>query len=137
MYSSLDISTSGLIAQRTRLEAITANIANQATLLDAQGRNIPFARRVVHFAAGDPAAKSRDGRALGVHVASIDQVRSFQPRWEPESEFADAEGYVKYPDINPAFEMMNMYDAQRAYEANLAAAEATKAMMAQSLRLLA
>ncbi len=137
MYGTLDIATSGMIAQRTRLEAITANIANTNTIVDADGRNVPFARRVVYFASGDPAAKSRDSRNLGVHVASIGADPGFTLRHDPNDPLADSDGYVKYPDINPAFEMMNMYDAQRAYEANLAAAEAAKAMVAQALRLLA
>lgn len=137
MYGSLDIPASGLIAQRTRLEAITANIANQHTISDAQGRNVPFARRMVFFAPGDPAATDPSARSLGVHVESIKKDPSFTLRYEPGNALADADGYVKYPDINPVFEMMNMYEAQRAYEANLAAAEATKTMMAQALRLIA
>ena len=54
MYGALDISTSGMIAQRTRLEAIAANIANKDTILDEAGRNNPFQRRVAYFAPGDP-----------------------------------------------------------------------------------
>lgn len=137
MYGALDISTSGLLAQRARLEAITANIANQNTIMDANGRNVPFARRVVYFAAGNPGAADPGARSKGVHVAAIGKDPSFTLRYEPGDPLADEDGYVKYPDINPAFEMMNMYDAQRAYEANLAAADATKTIMAQALRLLA
>lgn len=137
MYGALDISTSGLIAQRTRLESITANIANQDTYLDASGRNVPFARRMVYFSAGDPAAAHAAGKSLGVHVAAIGQDSSFTLRWEPGNPVADADGYVKFPDINPTFEMMNYMEASRAYEANLVAAEASKTMMAQALRLLA
>jgi flagellar basal-body rod protein FlgC len=137
MYGALDISTSGLIAQRTRLEAISANIANQDTYMDASGRNMPFARRMVYFAPGDPTAKNAAGRAMGVHVASIGKDPSYGTRYEPGNRLADAQGYIKVPDINPAMEMMNYMEASRAYEANLVAAEATKTMMAQALRLLA
>lgn len=137
MYGALDISTSGLIAQRTRLDSIAANIANQDTYTDAAGRNVPFARRMVFFAPGDPAAQTSEARDLGVHVAGIGEDRSFVLRHEPGNPLADADGYIKYPDINPMFEMMNYMEASRAYEANLAAAEASKAMMAQALRLLA
>jgi flagellar basal-body rod protein FlgC len=98
---------------------------------------VPFSRRVTYFAAGDPNSTNPAARGMGVHVASIGKVNSFTVKYEPENDLADAEGYVKYPDINPVFEMMNMYDAQRAYEANLTAAEATKTMMAQALRLIA
>lgn len=137
MYGALDISTSGLIAQRARLQSISANIANQDTYTDASGRNVPFARRVVYFAPGDPTSKNPEARKLGVHVGAIGQERSFTQRWDPENELADKDGYIKYPDINPTFEMINYMEASRAYEANLVAAEASKTMMAQALRLLA
>ncbi|MFN7022063.1 MAG: flagellar basal body rod protein FlgC [Phycisphaerales bacterium] len=137
MYGSLDISTSGLIAQRTRLHSISANIANQDTYTDAAGRNVPFARRVVHFAPGDPRSSNPEVRKLGVHVASIAEQRTFRLKWDPDNALADPDGYIKYPDINPTFEMINYMEASRAYEANLVAAEASKTMMAQALRLLA
>lgn len=137
MYGALEISTSGMIAQRTRLEAYTANIANAATFTDALGRNIPYARREVFFAPGAPGARSQSGQKLGVRVAAIGRDHTHQTRHEPSNPLADEAGYVKYPNINPVFEQMNAYDAMRAYEANLAAAEASKAMMAQALRLIA
>lgn len=137
MYGALEISTSGMIAQRTRLEAYTSNIANAATFTDAMGRNIPYARREVFFAPGAPGARGESGKQLGVHVAAISRDHTSQPRYEPSNPLADSAGYVKYPNINPVFEQMNAYDAMRAYEANLAAAEASKAMMAQALRLIA
>ncbi len=137
MYGALDISTGGMIAQRTRLEAIMANIANRDTVMDASGQNNPFQRRVVHFAAGDPSAGSAGARALGVHVAEIESVPEFESRFEPDSPLADASGYVKYPAINSVFEQLNAYEAQRAYEANVTVAEAAKTMLTQALRLLA
>lgn len=137
MYGALDISTSGMIAQRTRLEAITANIVNKDTFLDASGRNNPFKRKMVHFAPGDPTAGSPQAQRLGVHIAAIEEDSSFVLKHEPSNPYADDQGYVKYPDINTGFEQMNAYEAQRAYEANIVVAEATKAMMAQALRLIA
>jgi flagellar basal-body rod protein FlgC len=137
LYGSLEISTSGMIAQRARLEAYTANIANVATFTDAMGRNVPFARREVFVAPGAPGGRFGNGEKLGVRVAAIGRDSTFQPRYEPSNPLADDSGYVKYPNINPVFEQMNAYDAMRAYEANLAAAEASKAMMAQALRLIA
>lgn len=137
MYGALDISTGGMIAQRTRLEAIMANIANKETILDGAGRNNPFQRKVVYFAAGDPAGRTAESRRLGVHVAAIESEPGFQMRLDPHNPLADANGYVKYPDINPVYEQLNAFEAQRAYEANVVAAEASKSMMAQALRLLA
>lgn len=136
MYGSLDISTSGMIAQRTRLEAITANIANKDSIVDASGQNNPYQRKTVFFAPGDPTAKTAAGRQMGVHVATIQSEPIFDPRYEPQNPLADANGYVKYSSVNVVFEQLNAYEAQRAYEANIAAAEATKTMSAQALRLL-
>lgn len=138
MYGALDISTSGMIAQRTRLDVISANIANRNTILDSQGRVNPYRRREVHFAPGDPGAASPAAKALGVHVSSI-EVDEAAVRWtyDPGNRFANAEGYVPFPDINPVVEQINAMEAVRAYEANVAAAEATKSMLAQALRLIA
>lgn len=138
MYGALDISTSGMIAQRTRLDSISANVANRNTILDAQGRVNPYRRREVHFAPGDPASASAQGRKFGVHVSRIvadqDAVRW---TYDPSSRFANAQGYVPMPDINPVVEQINAMEAVRAYEANVVAAEATKSMLAQALRLIA
>lgn len=138
MYGALDISTSGLIAQRTRLEAITANIANSNTFLDAAGQNNPYRRREVFFApSGGNSIAGRAGGAQGVKVAAIEEENAYDMRYEPGNPYADPNGYIKVPAINPVFEQLNAFQAQRSYEANIAAAEATKTMMAQALRLLA
>lgn len=137
MYGALEVSTSGLIAQRTRMEAITANIVGKDSIIDANGQNNPYQRKVVFFAPGDPGASTEAGRAGGVHVASIQSEPVFDPRYEPQNPLADASGYVKYPAVNVMFEQLNANEALRAYEANIAAAEATKTMAAQALRLLA
>lgn len=134
MFGSLDISASALVAQRTRLETIAANMANKESILDANGNYSPYRRRFTVFAPGDPSSGSNNG----VHVQEIMLDQSpLQRRHEPESPFADAQGYVNYPNIDSAMEMINALDASRAYEANITVAEATKSMMQTSLRLLA
>jgi flagellar basal-body rod protein FlgC len=142
MYGTLDISTSGMVAQRTRLNAIAANLANRNTVLDANGNVNPYRARTVHFAPGDPNAATAQGQQLGVHVARIEQdPREFNLRWDPGNPMAYREGpkqgYVPEPNVNPVVEQVNALDASRAYEANVMAAEATKTMMNQALRLLA
>jgi flagellar basal-body rod protein FlgC len=142
MYGTLDISTSGMIAQRARMEVVAANLANRDVILDSSGRVNPYRRRQVHFAPGDPSAKTAEGRAFGVHVAEI-QINEGALRWkhEPSNPFALKDGpragYVQVPDIDPVTEQINGMEALRAYEANVMAAESTKQMMAQALRLLA
>jgi len=138
MYGSLDISTSGMVAQRTRMAVISANIANASTILDSQGNLSPYKKRIIHFEPGDPSASTHEGRAMGVHVAEIGtDENAIRLKYEPGNKFADADGYVPYPDINTHMEQINAMSAARAYEANVVAAETTKTMMAQALRLLA
>lgn len=127
MYGSLDISTSGMVAQRTRMAAISANIANANTRLGADGGFAPYARRGVAL------APDENG---GVQVLAITQDNNFELRHDPDSPYA-VDGYVKVPNVNTTTEQINAMEASRAYEANVMAAETTKTMMAQALRLLA
>jgi flagellar basal-body rod protein FlgC len=142
MYGSLDISASGMIAQRVRMEAISANLANKDAFLDADGRLNPYRPRKVIFAPGDPSASTAAGRALGVHIAQI-QIDEGAVRYkhDPTNPFAFQDGphagSILVPDIDPITEQINGMEALRAYEANVVAAEATKTMLAQALRLLA
>ena len=134
MFGILDISTSGLVAQRTRMETVAANMANANSILEAKGKYAPYRRRSTELAAGDPMS----GRAEGVHVSGIklDNTSPMRQKWDPTSPFAK-NGYVEYPNISPEVELINAMEISRAYEANIAAAEATKSMMSSSLRLLA
>ena len=133
MFGSLDISTSALIAHRTRLDTISANIANARTILNENGEYQPFQRRMITLAAGDP----NTGEGAGVHVESI-KLDSAPPRmeFEPFSPYADANGYVGYPNVDVVVEQMNALEAARSYEANITAIEATKSMMSVALQLL-
>ena len=134
MYGSLDISTSALVAQRTRMNVISANIANKDVILNAQGEYEPFRRRIPILAAGDPAT----GSPHGVHVAAIiEDEAPLMKRLDPDSPYADSEGYVEYPNVHTVTESINAMEAARSYEANIAAIEATKSMTSLALELLA
>jgi flagellar basal-body rod protein FlgC len=87
-------------------------------------------RRFATLAAGDPSRN--DSR--GVHVLEI-ELDDSPPmmRYEPGSPFANEDGYVGYPNINPVIEQMNAMEAARSYEANITAIEATKSMMSVAL----
>lgn len=142
MYGMLDVSTSGMVAQRIRLTAIAANIANKDAVLDENGNVNPYRARQVLLAPGNPSASSAPGREMGVHVASIEIDQSpFNLSHDPSSPLAYQDGphrgYVPSSNVNPVMEQVNALEASRAYEANVVAAEATKTMMAQALRLLA
>jgi flagellar basal-body rod protein FlgC len=146
VFGSLEISTSGMIAQRTRLEVASANIANQSSVLDAQGRVNPYQRRFAVLAAGSGAGGGGVGAenaALGVRVAQIGidrtpaRPRSFDPDHPLSFKSGPFKGYVAETNINSTMEQINAMEAVRAYEANVAAAEVTKQMTSVALRLLA
>ncbi|MFA7236633.1 MAG: flagellar basal body rod protein FlgC [Phycisphaeraceae bacterium] len=135
MFGSLDISTSALVAQRTRLNVIASNLANQHTVFDAEGNYSPYRRKFAVFAAGDPA----NGNDAGVHVRDImeDDAPFRKIQVGVGNPLADKDGFMEVPNIDPMTEMVNALEATRAYEANITAAEATKSMMNSALRLLA
>ena len=129
MYGSLDISTSGMLAQRTRMEVIASNIANANSLENTQGQYDPYLRRAAMLAP--------DERG-GVQVLDIDiDETALRLDNRKGHKFADEDGYLMVPDIDPTMEWVNGIQASRAYEANISAAEATKSMLSQALRLIA
>lgn len=143
MFGALDISVSGMVAQRTRMASIASNIVNMHATANELGEPMPYQRRIVHMApvGGDDPFGSAIPRGVQVAEISLDES---EPKlaWEPNHPHAfpdghEKAGYVAYPNIDPATEQVNAIMAQRAYEANLAAADATKTMMTQALRLLA
>ncbi len=133
MYGSLDISTSGMIAQRTRMAVIASNLANVNSIENTNGEYAPYLRRAAMFAP----VSDRDG-GMGVKVSEIHiEQNSLRRVHKPESKHADEDGYVMAPDIDTTTEWVNGLQASRAYEANVIAAEATKSMLSQALRLIA
>lgn len=134
MYGALDISTSGLVAQRTRMTVIAQNQANRSSIVNEAGEYEPYRRRITVLSPGDPVS----GRAAGVQVREIlEDPAPLQARYQPGSPFADEDGYVFYPNVNSVVEQMDAMEAQRAYDANIAVAEGTKAIMESVLRLIA
>lgn len=133
MFGSLDVSTSALVAQRTRMDAIASNIANKDTIYDAQGNYSPFRRRIAMFSQGDPTSGSKNG----VHVKEITlDDAPFRMKHDPTHPNADSDGNIYLPNIDTSVEMINAIEASRAYEANITATDATKQMLQASLRLL-
>ncbi len=133
MFGALDISTSGLVAQRIHLDTIAGNIANAQTTRRVDGQAGPYLRRVALLGAGD----GRGGR--GVHVEKVVEDTQGQPRQvkDPGHPDADANGIVLYPNVDMSTEMINAMVALRAYEANLTAVDATKSILTGTLRILA
>ncbi len=129
--SAFDISTSGLVAQRIRMNTVAMNIANADSVDSPEGG--PYRRRSVIFESG---MNGMDRSDKGVHVSEIQKEETFRMKYDPKHPYANEEGYVKLPGINPLVEMVNGMEASRAYEANLAAMEMSKTISTNTLRLL-
>jgi len=132
MFGAIDISTSGLVAQRIRQNTIAMNIANADVVNSPDGG--PYQRRSVIFSVG---SQPNDPVETGVHVSAIEKQEVYRWEYDPNNPYANQDGYVKLPGIEPLVEMVNLMEAARAYEANLTAVEVSKAMLNSSLRLLA
>ena len=139
MISPLDISTSALVAQRTRLNTISGNIANISTIKNEDGEAKPYQERFVIFKTDEQKA---EGGAAGVKVERV-EVKQSEPkyRYQPEHPLAIAEGkwkgYVAYPDIDMNAQFVDALEASRAYEANVGMIEMTKGITRQNLSILA
>lgn len=136
MNNALDISTSALVAQRTRLNAISSNLANMSTTRNEAGELEPYQARFVMFQSDEE--KTTSGGGLGVKVSSV-EMDGGPPRlkYQPGHPDANEEGYVAYPDIDMTREFVDALEATRAYEANLGVIEVTKDLGRQTLRILA
>lgn len=141
IFSSIDVSATGLTAERLRMDVISNNIANVNTTRTEQ--NAPFRRKIPIFQARseykshpfkdkDPAQKP--GR--GVRVVSIlEDMSPFKSEYEPDHPDADAEGYVRRPNINIVHEMVDMITATRAYEANVTCINSAKSIIGSALNI--
>jgi flagellar basal-body rod protein FlgC len=140
MRSSLDISTSALVAQRLRLNTVSGNVANLNTLVNEEGKPQPYQARYPIFQLDDSMAS--EGGAAGVKVASVETDQS-DPlyRYQPEHPLAIKDGqwkgYVAYPNIDMTTQMVDALEATRAYEANVGVIEITKNLGQQSLQIIA
>jgi flagellar basal-body rod protein FlgC len=129
---SLAIAASGLRAQAGRMRVISENIANADSTASQPGVD-PYRRKIATF-------KSEVDRALDSNVVALGRVvtdrSDFRQKLEPGNPAADANGYVRYPNVNPMIEMTDMRDAQRSYEANLNVITATRRMIQRTIAIL-
>lgn len=138
MFDMLDVSASGMTAQRLRLDVISNNIANVNTTRSSEGG--PYRReRVVFQEKREKKTFSdylKNSKPAGVRVASIQKDDApFKTVYDPTHPDADAEGYVRYPNVNIVTEMVDMISALRSYEANATAIDAAKSMMSKALEI--
>lgn len=129
---ALAISAHGMDVQTTRLRVIAENLANQNTTGSTPGAD-PYRRKVVEF-------NDRMDRTLGVETVRVRQIEpvpgKFPLRYDPSHPAANAQGYVKIPNVNSFVEVMDMREAQRSYSANLNVMEATRAMLTRTIAML-
>lgn len=139
--TALDMSASGLTAERTHMNIISMNLANAKTTRTVEGG--PYRRKSVVLAATEvdsPFSKhmnSAFGREMkGVRVQAIATDQRPDKRvYEPGHPDADEEGYVAYPDINVVEEMASLMTSQRGYEANVTMVDTIKAMYTKALEI--
>jgi flagellar basal-body rod protein FlgC len=129
---AIAISARGMDAQTARLRVIAENLANQDSTGSSPGAE-PYRRKVITF-------ENRLDKEIGadaVRVRNVSPDRSELPqRYDPSHPAADANGYVRTPNVNPFVEVMDMREAQRGYSANLNVMEVTRAMLTRTIELL-
>lgn len=144
LFRVLEISGSALLAERIRAEVTAANLANAETTKTENGG--PYQRMNVVFGAHPVGFQSFNGmmlasladlhaedvRVVGLAADTTPPIR----RYEPGHPDADKDGYVAYPAINPAEEMVNLMGAARAYEMNASAVASTKNMIQTAITIL-
>ena len=136
MFSALDVSTSGLIAQRARLNAISSNIANISTTRNESGELEPYQPRFVRFQTDTDVGTS--GGGVGVRIASVEHA-NVAPllKHSPGHPDADENDMVAMPNINMTTEFVDALEATRAYEANIGVIEITKDLGEKTLQIIA
>lgn len=142
LFGAMSVSASGMAAQRARVEMLVENLANAETTRTEEGG--PYRRKDVVFSSTEvgpsfaSVLSTVSGHASnGVEVSEIRiDTRDPERRYLPGHPDADADGYVAFPRINTAEEMVDMMGASRSYQANIAAMSAVKDMIQKSIDLL-
>ncbi|KLO24547.1 flagellar basal body rod protein FlgC [Marinitoga sp. 1154] len=134
-FRIMDIAASGMTAERFRTEVISNNLANANTTRTENGG--PYRRKIVTFKEVlNKNRTKRDEQLSGVRVSNLKEDNSpFRLVYDPGHPDADENGYVKYPNVNPLREMVDLISAQRAYESNVAVINSAKTMFNSALSI--
>jgi flagellar basal-body rod protein FlgC len=141
LFQAISIGASGMAAQRTRAELLVENLANAETTRTPEGG--PYRRKDVVFTSSPVespfatllGARMQEGGGVDVSEVIVDNSAP-ERRYQPGHPDADAEGYVAFPKIHPAEDMVDLMGASRAYQANVASISAVKDMIQKSIDLL-
>ena len=132
LSKTLSVSASGMDAQTARLRVIAENLANQDSTGSTPGADA-YRRKTISFESKVAAAEGVDT----VQVKRIGQDQTDQPlRYDPSNPAANAEGYVKTTNVNSFIEVMDMREAERSYNANMAVMQATRSMLTRTIEML-
>ncbi|MGI8988799.1 MAG: flagellar basal body rod protein FlgC [Bryobacteraceae bacterium] len=141
LFSAISVSASGMSAQRTRAELLVENLANAETTRTPGGG--PYRRKDAVFAPQNPempfhsvftSQMAGDLPGVGVSEVVVDQEAPDQ-RYMPGHPDADSNGYVAFPRVHPAEDMVDLMGAARGYQANVAAISSVKDMIQRSIDL--
>ena len=151
MFSSLNISASGLSVQRMKLDVIAENLANVETTRTEGGK--PYTRKTIEVEAAERSATPSFSEIYGSLIGGFDEAgpssgpvipvaevvedneTPFTLKYDPGHPDADSNGMVKMPNVNIIDEMVEMVTATRAYEANVTAIESAKNMFMRALQI--
>lgn len=129
---SADIAASGMRVQAERLKVIAQNMANADSISTEPGGQ-PYRRQIVSF-------QNYIDQETGAQMVKVDKIvrdnSPFEKKYAPNHPGADAQGYVSLPNVNPLIEMMDMKEAQRAYDANLNMMKTAREMNTSVLDIL-
>ncbi len=143
MFKAIDVSATGLTAERLRMDVISKNIANANTTRTSSGT--PYRRQVPIFKEASTnltfqqhldAAKNGLTGGNGVEVTAVKEDKSpFKKVFDPGHPDADKDGYVQMPNVDIVGEMINMISSTRAYEANVTCINSAKSMAMKALEI--
>jgi flagellar basal-body rod protein FlgC len=139
LFGSMQVSASGMAAQRMRAELLVENMANSETTRTPEGG--PYKRKDVVFSSEEQTSpfsavfQNEIGTGVTVSDITVDQSPP-ELRYMPGHPDADANGYVAFPKMNPAEDMADLLNATRSYEANVAAISSVKDMISRSIDIM-
>ncbi len=144
-FDGYNVATSGMSAQRTRINVVSANIANaQTTHTDNGGpykkQNVVFEELLLDNTKNNKSSNTINDRVSNLRGVGIKEIvdtnSESMMKFEPNHPDANKDGYVAYPNINPVIEMVDLIEAMRSYEANLSAFQTQKTMDTKTLDIL-
>ena len=144
-FDGYNVATSGMSAQRTRINIVSSNIANAQTTHSKDGgpykkQNVIFEEVLLESNKNDKETNDNQVDPLSLRGVGVREILDAKDapilKYEPEHPDANKDGYVAYPNINPVIEMVDLIEAMRSYEANVSAFKTQKEMDTKTLDII-